>query len=425
MLARHFPPIGGAGVHRSLGTVRYLPEHGYEVTVVTGPGAQVDRWSPQDPALLAELPAGTRIERTGPEPPGRGGWAARAERLLQRPAPWVSAWVRDAVETGLRAADGIDLVYASCIPYETALAGRRLAGELGVPWVADLEDPWALDEMRVHPTSAHRRRDRRRMIGALDGAAAVIMCADEAAVRMRAALPPAPGRRIESVPIGYEPAAFTGPRPARDGDTVRIVHTGSLHTELGEAHRRSAAWRRRLGGSSLDVDILTRSHVFLLEAVERAIAAQPELRERLRVHLAGGLTAGDRAVIGDRPFVVDEGQLSHGDTIALMRSADLLFLPMHELPPGRRAGLVPYKTYEYLAARRPILAAVPDGDVRDLLAPLAQASVVRPSDTAAMAEAIGAWAERAPAPDSPPPPELERRRSVERIAAVLDSVLAS
>ena len=51
-----------------------------------------------------------------------------------------------------------------------------------------------------------------------------------------------------------------------------------------------------------------------------------------------------------------------------MRSADLLFLPMHDLPPGARAGLIPYKTYEYLAAGRPILAAVPDGDVRDMLA---------------------------------------------------------
>ena len=60
---------------------------------------------------------------------------------------------------------------------------------------------------------------------------------------------------------------------------------------------------------------------------------------------------------------------------------------MHELPPGRRASIVPYKTYEYLAARRPVLAAVPDGDVRDLLAPMAHVSLCRPSDSGAMAEA--------------------------------------
>ena len=29
------------------------------------------------------------------------------------------------------------------------------------------------------------------------------------------------------------------------------------------------------------------------------------------------------------------GYLEHGESLALMRSADLLFLPMHDLPPGQ------------------------------------------------------------------------------------------
>ena len=43
----------------------------------------------------------------------------------------------------------------------------------------------------------------------------------------------------------------------------------------------------------------------------------------------------------------------------LISSADLLFLPMHELPEGTSARIVPCKTYEYLASGRPVLAAVP------------------------------------------------------------------
>ena len=35
-LAYHFPPIGGAGVQRSVKFVRYLPSFGYEPLVVTG-----------------------------------------------------------------------------------------------------------------------------------------------------------------------------------------------------------------------------------------------------------------------------------------------------------------------------------------------------------------------------------------------------
>ena len=37
------------------------------------------------------------------------------------------------------------------LPYESAEAAARIAAELGKPWVADLRDPWALDEMMRLP----------------------------------------------------------------------------------------------------------------------------------------------------------------------------------------------------------------------------------------------------------------------------------
>jgi glycosyltransferase involved in cell wall biosynthesis len=69
MIAHHFPPAGGSGSNRALAFARYLPEYGWEPTVVT-PGAA---WaSPRDDGLLAELPAGLRVIRTRswePRPP--------------------------------------------------------------------------------------------------------------------------------------------------------------------------------------------------------------------------------------------------------------------------------------------------------------------------------------------------------------------
>src|SRR5439155_26020041 len=41
------------------------------------------------------------------------------------------------------------------------------------------------------------------------------------------------------------------------------------------------------------------------------------------------------------------------ETVAAMRTADLLFLPMQGLSYDRPASIVPGKTYEYLASRRP------------------------------------------------------------------------
>jgi hypothetical protein len=413
MLARHFPPIGGAGVHRTIGSVRHLRDHGYLPLVVTSAAEHRDRWEPRDEQLLASVPPDTPVHRVDPPPPGR---SSRLRGLAGLPPAWVASWVRDSVQLGRTVGADAEVIYASCLPYETAFAGAQLARDLGRPWVADLEDPWALDEMRMYPTGVHRALELRRMRRALATASAVVMAAPEAAKRVRAAMPELARRVVVTgIPIGYEPDDFDVAADRSGAGTFRIVHTGSLHTGLGQQLRRTRTRRRLLGGTVRGLDVLSRSHVFLLEA----LAGDPALRGHVEVHLAGGLTAADRTVAERYDFVRDHGLLPHHETVALMRSADLLFLPMHDLPRGVRAGLIPYKTYEYLAARRPILAAVPDGDVRDMLAPLPQVSLVRPSDVGGIAAAVRERVAAGPQPDSAPPEAYERARSVTRIAEVL------
>jgi glycosyltransferase involved in cell wall biosynthesis len=423
VLARHFPPMGGAGVHRTLGSVRHLPAHGYDPVVVTGPerATSRNRWEPTDPALLDRLPADVEIHQLPDTQPAAD--VSRLGRVLDVRPPLVRWWIQESVRVGQAVGRGADVVLASCAPYETAFAAARVAQAVGVPWIADLEDPWALDEMRVRPTALHRAADLRRMWRALDSAAAIVMSAPEAAERLKRAFPELAARVIVAgVEIGYEPADFAGV-PGREPDgTFRIVHTGSLHTDFGEHLRRSRVRRRILGGSVAGLDVLTRSHVFLVRAIEKLRRDDPALGERVELHLAGELTPADRAVSDHHDFVRHVGLLSHDEAVRLTRSADLLFLPMHDMPAGSRAGLIPYKTYDYLASGRPILAAVPDGDVRDMLDPLRQATLVRPDDVDAMAAALGARIAAAPVRDVAPPARYERRRSVARIAAVLDAV---
>ena len=331
---------------------------------------------------------------------------------------------------GRRVGVGADVVFASCAPYHTALAGARLAHELGTPWVADLEDPWALDEMRVQPTGVHRALDVREMRRALATASAIVMAAPEAAARVQREMPELADRVI-GIPIGFERDDFDQPTARRDDGVFRIVHTGSMHTDLG-LHLRRSRWRRRvLGGTFPGLDVLSRSHFFLVAAIAGLLDAEPSLRGRVELHLAGTLTDDDRAIAASHSFVRMPGLLSHGETVALMRSADMLFLPMQDLPAGTRAGLIPYKTFEYLAARRPILAAVPDGDVRDMLTPLHHVSVVRPADVQGMISSLrtqmgrGVRTDVLDDLDSPALRGLQRGECVARVASILDDVLAS
>jgi glycosyltransferase involved in cell wall biosynthesis len=433
-LAHHFPPIGGV-VGRNVATARFLPDYGYQPLVLTGPGETVGRWAPRDARLLEHV-ADVPLQRIPGPPPGRRlELPARLSRWTEQRPPAVGSWVAGAIETAAELEGHFDLLLANLIPYETAEAGSAIAAKLGIPWVADLEDPWALDEMRVHPTAINRRIDMRRMLRGLGSASALIMSCPEAAHRVRREIPQWRDKIVTSIAHGFNREEYVGAPPKRSDRAFRVVHTGALHTELGRDHRRTRWARRLMRGTSLDVDILTRSHVYLLEAIERVEATRPDLAGRIELHLAGGLTDADREVAQRFPRVVAHGQLPHADTVALARSADLLFVPMHELPEGSRAGLVPCKTYEYLATGRPILAALPDGDARDLLARFARASICRPSDVPAMAAAIAELAARegprwaaAAAPPSRAEQELlwahERHQLTGRIAAVLDEVLA-
>lgn len=426
VLAYHFPPIGGAGVQRSSKFVRYLPDFGYEPVVLTGPGMPAGHWTPVDDSLVSDISTETKVLRlSSPQPVPSEGWRGRGERWLGLRDPFFSWWVDGVVAAGT--GEEVDLVYASMSPFESGEAAARLAGRLGKPWVADLRDPWALDEMLQYPTRLHRHLAERRMRSVLSTAAAIVMNTDEAVAAVRA-FPELAGKPVVSVPNGFDPEDFAELEPVREDAAFRIVHSGYVHTEMARRAGPAGLAERALGGRVPGVNVHTRSHLYLLQAIDRLIAADPALAGRIEVHLAGALSSGDLEAARS-PILTVHGYLPHAESIALLRSADLLFLPMHDLPPGRRARIVPGKTYEYLAARRPILAAVPDGDARDLLARSGGVFLSRPDDIAAMAEILTDQLERvrngepAPARNEEVLLQYERRNLTERLARVFDTVL--
>ena len=418
LLAYYFPPLGGAGVQRAVTLARRLPELGWEPVVVTGPGARQGRWSPRDAGLGEGLERLHIVRAGGVEPPRGGG---RRERWLRLRSEWNRWWVDASVEAlcGL----DVDVFLATLSPFEGATAGARAAAILDRPWVADLRDPWALDEMAVYPSRLHRTAELGTMRRALATASAIVMNTREARHAMSETFPELEPKLTEPVPNGFDPSDFAGAPAPRTDTAFRLVHTGYLHTELAAPGGAAAIVRRLAGGSLHGVDIGSRSHLYLLQAIDRLRAEDPSVGTRIEVQLAGVMSTSD-VETSERPYVKRLGYLSHTDTVALMRSADALFLPMHDLEPGRRARIVPGKTYEYLGAGQPILAAVPDGDARDLLVRAGNAAVCEPRDVVGLMNAL----RRLVAGQCPAEPradvvrDYERRFLAERMARVLDRV---
>jgi glycosyltransferase involved in cell wall biosynthesis len=419
-------------VQRNSKFVRYLPDFGWQSVVVTGRGSSSDRWAPQDETMAGEVPSGTTIARVSqPEPSSSGGWRGRAERWLNVETRWTKWWTKYAVATALELEVEVDVIFASLVPYESADAAISLSRQLGKPWVADLQDPWALDEMMVFPTGIHRRAGIARMRRVLDAADAVVMNTPESRDRVLAAFPELRSKPVVSITNGYDPADFAAIPPRRSDDTFRIAHTGYLHTELGRQQQRATRARKVLGGEVRGVDILTRSHVYLVEALNRLVERDPSLVRTLELHLAGVLSDADREVVENSQIVRMPGYLTHAESVELIRGADLLFLPMQNLPDGARTTIVPGKTYEYMASGTPLLAAVPAGDARDFLTASGTAIVCGPADVAGMTEALGReierWREGSPPPSVDPRflAQFERRNLTRQLAGLLDEVTPS
>jgi glycosyltransferase involved in cell wall biosynthesis len=430
-LAYFFPPLGGGGVQRTLSLVRYLPEEGLLPTVITGPAGAREQWGPPDGSLMDLIPERVSVHRAPAPAPGQSGrWRNRAERWLFVPKPFASWWVRVAVQLGERVTTTERLIVATMSPFESGEAARQLSERLGIPWIADLRDPWALDEMQVYPSAIHRRLELRRMERLLSSASAIVMNTPEAAAALRAALPRLKGIPVATITNGFDSSDYDAPAPVRSDARFRIVHTGSLHTDTGLWLRKRS--HRLLGGARSNVDILTRSHTYLLQALERWFARRPEARDNVELLLAGNTTEEDRTAVAESSVasvVSFAGYVSHSESVRLVRGADLLFLPLHGLPAGERSRIVPGKTYEYMAAARPILAAVPDGDARDFLERSGSAFVCRPDDLDAMTRILDmvfdGWARGEPVcrSDAAYVAGFERRRLAREFGAVLSESL--
>ena len=149
-IAYYFPPAGGAGVQRAQKFVQYLPSEGFSPIVITAPNLSDYRWTPPDRTLTHAIPTGVcvhRVEEPFREPSGRV--QTRLETWLCVPNSFSQWWIRSSTELASRIASGAALIFATMSPFASGEAARRLSKRLGIPWVADLRDPWALDEMQV------------------------------------------------------------------------------------------------------------------------------------------------------------------------------------------------------------------------------------------------------------------------------------
>lgn len=406
-MTMYFPPAGGAGVQRPLKIATHLPGMGIETHVLA---PDDPKWVHRDEELQPPTQAwvhraryvGPRGRRPADELHGTEGLERLAvqARLFGRrllvPDEGV-AWNLTAIPAAIRIVreEGIDAVITTSPPGSVHLIGAAAKRATGARWIADLRD-----SLRAHP---HRRADSLGTRAKQEAARAVsrlvarsadaIVAASEAIAEEAREL--GPKGQVVTIANGCDFDDFAG-LEYRPAERFRITHTGSFFGK-----RDPRPFLTALAES--DEDIIAR---FVGDF-------RPADRE-----WAQGLGLGDRLEL--IPYVPRRRSLE------LQRDSEALLLLIPEAG-GRGKGVLSGKVFEYLAAERPILAAVPpDGEAARLIRET-RAGVVAPPDDpvelrAALEELVARW--RAGALDGTPLSEedrlrLSRRARIQELADLL------
>lgn len=165
VLAFHFPPGRGSGVHRNRAWATRLAHAGWDVTVLTVRREWFETVTGGvDDALAATVPPEVRIVRTRYDQHSYAPDVAAMPRLQANfPTLYISAmvewpgkvfperhalWYPVAVAAALRACarKRPDLIIGTANPYSTYAAARALSRIFRVPYVLDIRDSWTLDQ---------------------------------------------------------------------------------------------------------------------------------------------------------------------------------------------------------------------------------------------------------------------------------------
>jgi len=369
LVTLYFPPAGGGGVQRSLKLAQYLPALGIETHVLA---PDDPKWIHRDPDLRVPTQAwvhrahyvGPKARRPAEELYGTSGieralaHARVTTRRLLVPDPSVT-WNLTAIPAAVRIArrEGIDAVITTSPPGSVHFVGAAVKRATGARWLADVRDALVANPHRRADTAVTRAKQAANVqVGRLVAryADAITAVSEAIADELQGLSPRGLVRTIANgcdfddfAELEYEP----GPR-------FRITHTGSFFGK-----RDPRPFLQALSDSGLD-------------AIARFV---------------GDFRASDREWakelgLGDRLELIDYSP--RAESLRLQRDSEALLLLVPEAG-GRGKGVLSGKVFEYLAAGRPILAAVPpDGAAAALIEETGAGVVVAPEDVAGLRSAL-------------------------------------
>ncbi|MBK8745498.1 glycosyltransferase [Propionivibrio sp.] len=341
MIAYHFPPLAGSsGIQRTLRFVQHLPKFNWEPIVLTADPRAYERTSDD---LMADIPKGVVVRRAFALDTARQlSIAGRYIGAMARPDRWVS-WKIAAVREGVRMIREFkpQAIWSS-YPIATAhLIGAELQKRSGLPWIADFRDPMVQEG---YPPDPLVRKSYQAIEERALATARYSTFTTPSAARTYQLRYPGNADRVVVLENGYDEETFssaqnnvTQNRKIHPG-AVTLLHSGIVYPEERDPSELFAA----LGH---------------LKESGRIIPGTFKIRFRASVHDDLLCALADKFKVAE--FIDCQPPIPYREALLEMLNADGLLV----MQASNCNEQIPAKIYEYLRARRPILALTdPAGD---------------------------------------------------------------
>ena len=359
IITYYWPPAGGSGVQRWLKFSKYLRDFEIEPIIYT---VKNPSYPILDDSLLSEIPEGIEIVKQKIFEPNSllsifGSTSKKESAGFLNPNPtffgkiiqYIRAnyfipdarkfWIQPSVNflSNYLENNHIDAIITTGPPHSMHLIGLELKKKLGIKWISDFRDPWTeidyFQQLPLTKKATKKHHDLEQEV--LRKSDMVVVVGETMKEKFLKHT-----KRIEVLTNGFD--SNENSLTQELDQKFSITHVGLMNSD--------------------------RNPTILWKVLNEISNTNPNFKNDLRIKLIGKL---DDAVIQDLK-VFDHNTietipyLDHKDVSKYQASSQVLLLSINEVPSAK--GIITGKIFEYLQAKRPILAIGPeDGDAAMIL----------------------------------------------------------
>ncbi|GAA4848535.1 glycosyltransferase family 4 protein [Algivirga pacifica] len=353
LVSYYWPPSAGIAVLRTLKLAKYLRENGWEPIVYT---AENPDYPGIDHSNDKDIPEGITVIKQpifepykyyrklmGKQDDANVVNALVAnddkESLLHKLSVWVRSnffipdarafWIVRSVNylTKYLKDNPVDAMWAIGPPHTNNVIACELKKRLGIPWLADFQDPWTqVDyfEKLILTSWANRKHHRLEQ--------EVFEYADHITIvshQWKKDLQAIGAREVSVIPWGFDHEDYQELNSTLD-QKLTLLHTGLIGED--------------------------RNPATLLQAVRELLDENDTFKQYFRLKLIGEVDLSVRKVIdelGLQDWVEVQGNIPRQEVLQKCANAQVLLLLLNQAK--NASGRIPGKLFEYLGVSRPIL----------------------------------------------------------------------